>query len=284
MGIISSFIKEVQKSSEPKRKNDSKENTTPSYETEETGSFSDNDPEIVKLLSSDEYGKPSPALPFSKVCPSCGVVLDKPIKRKRSCPECNELIYVRTTQDLFPSSALNEEQLNHADFYMSLKSTLFITKEDLTNTESALKKKWGIPKINIYDILWSVSNNDKLHHRHIDTSMGKKYATIESLRRHQLIREAGAKYQAGRGHDPNPYLKNAHRNTILIAELDEYTRGLTVEGYNCCDNCLKFKGKTFSVQFLNKTPVLPIKNCTRPFKDGSKFTYCTCRYQQYYGS
>jgi hypothetical protein len=244
--------------------------------------FSDDDPELLKDITSTEKTAPDKKLPFNSTCPYCGVVLDKPIKRKRACPECKKTIHVRTTQDLYPTSALTDEQVNHAEFYMVLKRTIYITMEDYKKTENMLKKKWNTTKVNTYDVLWSLHNNLQLYHRHIDKTYDKKWAMVEVFQRKSWTDEAAARYQANRGHDPNGYLKAAHNNRIQMAKLDEYTKGLTVKCYDCCEACMKFNDKTFSLAFLDKTPVLPIKTCTRPFSDDSKFTFCNCTYQNYY--
>lgn len=244
--------------------------------------FSDNDPEIIKELTSSEAGRPDEKLPFSTTCPYCGVVYDKPIKRKKKCPDCGNTIYVRTTQDLYPSSALTEGEVNHAEFYMTMKNTIFITMGDFKKMEKVLQKKWNTQKVNTYDVLWGLYNSLELYQRHVDKTYGKKQVLNEVFYRKKWLDTAAASYQANRGHDPMPYLQSAHRNTIQQSKMDEYTKGLTVKCYNCCEACMKFDDKTFSIDFLEKTPVLPVKACTRPFKDGSKFTFCTCNYQSYY--
>lgn len=244
--------------------------------------FSDNDPDLMEDIHSNDSVNLKKKLDFSSACPYCGVVLDKPIKRKRACPECGGTIHVRTTQELYPSSALTDEQLNHAEFYMTMKNTIYVTMDDYKQTENMLKKKWSRDKINTYDVLWSLHNNLRLYQRHIDKTYDKKQVLSEVFNRKRWADEAAARYQANRGYDPAPYLRTAHNNTIQQAKLDDYTKGLTVKCYDCCDACMKFNDKTFSLEFLQKTPVLPIKTCTRPFSDGSKYAFCTCMYQSYY--
>ena len=244
--------------------------------------FSDNDPDLIEDINSHEAVTPNKSLPFGDTCPYCGVVFDKPIKRKKTCPDCGKTMYVRTTQELYPSSTLTEDQLNHAEFYMTMKNVIFITRDDYKQTEAMLKKKWNTPKINTYDVLWSLYNSLNLYQRHIDKTYDKKQALSEVFNRKKWVDVAAATYQANRGHDPAPYLKGANNNSIQQAKLDEYTKGLTVKCYSCCDACMKFDDKTFTIDFLQKTPVLPIKTCTRPFSDDSEFTFCTCTYQSYY--
>ncbi|HEY8886566.1 MAG TPA: hypothetical protein VIM31_03670 [Candidatus Microsaccharimonas sp.] len=245
--------------------------------------FSDDDPELMETLNSTEKVVPdTKKLSFSDTCPYCGVIFDKPIKRKKDCPECGKTIYVRTTQELYPSSALTEEQLNHAEFYTALKNTIYITKDDYKKSEEQLKKKWNKEKVNTYDILWSLYNNLEIYKKHIDKTYDDEGVIREVFQRKSWTDEAAARYQANRGHDPVPYLQGARNNAIQMAKLDKYTKGLTVKCYDCCDTCMKFDDKTFSIDFLEKTPVLPIKTCTRPFQDGSGFTFCNCSYQQYY--
>lgn len=243
--------------------------------------FSDNDTGLLDSINSTEAVIPTHKLPLSDVCPYCGVVQNKPVGRKKNCSDCKKPIYVRTTQDLFPSSALTEEQVAHVDFYMALKNNLMATKGDYKKHEEALRKKWNTPKVNTYDVLWSMYNDTTLLQRNIDKSMDKKWATIQMFRNHQIMTFEAAEYQAARGHDPTSYVKTAQGYSLKMAKLQDYVKGLTVQSYSCCDACTKFHDKTFSLDFVEKTPVLPIKTCTHPFADGSKFVLCTCRYGEY---
>lgn len=244
--------------------------------------FSDGDPEIMESITSVDVQRPTQKLPFSKTCPYCGTILDKPIGRKKKCPECKETIFVRTAQDLFSTSALTKEQVAHVDFYTAMKYKLMTTKEDYKKHEKVLKEKWSTSKVNTYDVLWSMYNDPKLIQRNVDKDGDRRYATIQVLRNHQMITFDAAKYQAARGHDPSSYLKTAHNYSLQMAKINEGVKGLTVQCYSCCDTCTKFHDKTFSLDFVAKNEVLPIKTCTRPFEDGSKFVFCTCSFREYY--
>lgn len=243
--------------------------------------FSDNDTALMDSINSTETITPTHKLPLSDICPYCGVVQSKPVGRKKNCSDCKKPIYVRTTQDLFPTSALTEEQVAHVDFYMSLKNILMVTKDDYKKHEVALKKKWNVTQVNAYDVLWSMYNDTSLLQRNIDKSTDKKWAMIQMFRNHQITTFEAAEYQAARGNDPTSYLVTAQEYSLKIAKLQDYVKGLTIQSYSCCDACTKFHDKTFSLDFIEKTPVLPIKTCTRPFADGSKFVFCTCRYSEY---
>lgn len=243
--------------------------------------FSDNDSGLLETINTTASVVPTQKLSLSDVCPYCGVIQDKPIGRKKNCSACKKPIYVRTTQDLFPSSALTEEQVAHVDFYLALKNILMATKDDYTKHEKLLQNKWNTPKVNTYDVLWSMYNDTTLLQRNIDKSMDKKWATIQMFRNHQITTFEAAEYQAARGNDPTPYVKTAQEYSLKMAKLQDYVKGLTVQSYSCCDACTKFHDKTFTLDFIEKTPVLPIKTCTHPFADGSKFVLCTCRYSEY---
>ncbi len=246
--------------------------------------FSDNDPTLLESIQATEIAQPIQKLPFSAVCPYCGAVQPKPIGRKKICPDCKGVIFVRTAQDLYPISALTKEQVANVDFYISLKNTLMATRGDYVQHERILQKRWNTSNINTYDVLWSMYNDAHLLQRNIDKTTDKKWALIQMFRNHQYTTIDAAQYQAARGHNPIPYLKTAHDYSLKTAKLDESVEGLTVQSYACCDACTKFHDKTFSLDFVEKNPVLPIKTCTRPFEDGSKFVFCICRYQEYYES
>jgi len=244
--------------------------------------FSDGDPSLTNSLNTTESYKPAQKLPLTDICPYCGATQDKPIGRKKACPACKKPIFVRTTQDLFPTSALTTEQVAHVDFYTVLKNILMATREDYNKHEQMLKKKWNTSKVNTYDVLWSMFNDMQLLQRNIDKGQEEKWTVIQMLRNHHSTTLGAAQYQAARGHNPAPYLKNAFNIYLKVAKMEDNVRGLTVQCYSCCDACTKFHNKTFSLDFIEKTPVLPIKTCTHPFEDGSKFVFCTCSYREYY--
>lgn len=278
MGLLSQLLKTL---SQPQPRVDVTISETEPH-TRAKREFSDNDPTLMESIHSTDTYQPTQKLPFSDICPYCGAVQAKPIGRKKTCPDCKNAIYVRTTQDLFPSSALTKEQVAHVDFYTALRNVLLATKEDYLKHEKALQKQWNTKKVNTYDVLWSMFNDMELLQRSIDKSQEKRWALAEMFRNHQSTTLAAAEYQAARGHDPAPYLKSAHEYSLKIAKLDDSAKGLTVQSYSCCDACKKFHHKTFSLDFIEKNPVLPIKTCTRPSEDDSKFVLCTCSYQQYY--
>lgn len=244
--------------------------------------FSDNEPDLMEDIQSTQTYKPTQKLPLSHVCPYCGVMFDKPIGRKKTCPECKKDIFVRTTQDLFPSSALTKEQVAHVDFYTVLKNILMVTKDDYREHEKMLQKRWNMPKINTYDILWSMLNDMRLYQRNVDKTADKKWSMVQILRNHQSTMLGAARYQGARGNDPTPYLKTADEYSLKIAKLEDNVKGLTVQAYYCCDACTKFHDKTFSLDFIEKNPVLPIKTCTHSLEENSKFVFCTCNYREYF--
>ena len=243
--------------------------------------FSDNDPKLLESIDSNEAYQPTQKLPLSNICPYCGTLQEKPVARKKICPHCKNVMYVRTTQDLFPSSNLTAEQVAHVDFYTVLKNILLVTKDDYREHEKLLQRKWNTSKVNTYDVLWSMFNDMKLLQRSIDKSQEKKWALIQMYRNQQGTTIGAAQYQAARGTDPTTYLKTAQGYALKMAKLSD-AEGLVVNSTWCCDACTKFNNKTFSLDFIEKTPVLPIKTCTHPFEDGSKFVFCTCSYSEYH--
>lgn len=253
------------------------QNTDPLITPKPTSKFSDNDPTLLADINTSSYSSPKHNLPYSKICPYCRNEFDKPLTRKKTCTKCKNPVYVRTTQDLFPYSALTSEQVAHVDFYMSLKNTLMVTYDDFIDHEKKLKVRWNVDNVNTYDVLWSMFNDVELLKRSLDTSVDKRWCQHK-----HVIDLAAARYQAERGHDPTQYLESAFNYELQAAKLGEFADGLTVNCYGCCDACTKFHGKTFSLDFIEKNPVLPIKTCTRPFEQESKFVFCTCHYSQHY--
>ena len=271
MSFFSKFIKSDQDITKSQR-----------FDPTKGAEMSDDDPELIAALHSDEAKPVQQKLPHSDTCPYCGVILDKPFTRKRKCPECEEVVYVRTTQSLYPSSALTKEQLNNAEFYETMRTMIDVTEDDYNKHAASLKKKWGLNEINTYDVLWSMFNDLELYTRGIDKSLDSDWRAISLYRTKSVVDEAAAFYQGRRGFDPTDYLKTAKSYHIKVAKLEPSIKGLTVISYNCCEPCKKFHNKTFSTDFLESNPVLPIPACTNPLEEGSRFTFCNCQYDSYW--
>jgi len=100
--------------------------------------------------------KPTSAVPLQKdsgikeneinvTCPYCKTLLDKAPKRKKKCPHCNNIIYVKPKQNLFSSIYLTEEQVIELNEYESVEhfnNNQKIEKSRLLNYKrsSVLKK------------------------------------------------------------------------------------------------------------------------------------------------
>ncbi len=139
------------------------------------------------------------------VCPYCGTIFKKPPKRKTKCEKCGEECFIRTTQTIFNSDILTQEDALAADFFKELQY-LGATIDDYLKVEAELSQKWGT-KPKSYDVVWGVSNRLVIQPPHSENDYDSKSNLLNHAK---MVAFAQAMYQAKRGNDPLPYLKNAH--------------------------------------------------------------------------
>lgn len=226
-----------------------------------------------KPIASSHVSKPK--VPRnSNSCPNCGAVFDEVPKRKKQCGECGEVLYVRTTQQLFDSDLLTEEQVRASDFYKELME-YGATLEDYHNARKELATKWGFdPKP--YDIVWSVSNKLIARGPNLSGAYDKKH---ELLFHAKMITFSQAKYQAYRGHDPAPYKKTVNEYDIQLAQRDgSRVKKFEILAQGCCNECDKLNKTVFSVDEIKNKNVLPQQVCTNKLEKDHKYSWCMCMY------
>lgn len=210
----------------------------------------------------------------SIACPYCGSVLNPAPKRKKKCPDCSKTIYVRTTEQLFNSNLLTEEQALASDFFKELIN-YGASVSDYQRKEEQLQDKWGF-KPSPYDVVWSVSNDLIVNGPNLEDVYDK---TRETLYFAKSISFSQALYQLRRGNDPTSYLIGVNNYDIDLAKtLGIGIAKMEILGDKCCDNCAKLNGKTFSLEELKSKKILPNKVCTRKLNKDDKHSWCVCMY------
>ena len=213
----------------------------------------------------------------STACPHCGVIFAAAPTRKKKCPECYQDVYVRSKQHIFSSHLLNKEDAYTSDFYDQLIN-LGATLEDYREAERELQKQWGF-RPNSYDVAWSVSN--QLPMKPIKET-GSLDQQTSSLMRAEFVAWAQAQYQLRRGHDPAPYLQNAHDYKLqqLQSSGSKFLKlkGAVIATHGCCEACGKYEGRKYNVAQLKQKSVLPIRECIHRLEEDDKYTWCVCLY------
>ncbi|PIC63155.1 hypothetical protein CSV79_13145 [Sporosarcina sp. P13] len=104
-------------------------------------------------------------------CPYCGFQFDKPLSRKRACPDCKRNIYVRTLpfdNELDKTRvAVTEEQAENIDIAWAKKNgtyeELIKEKKNFEKMKKSLEKSWG-KEPSTSDIEWHLLIEERLEH------------------------------------------------------------------------------------------------------------------------
>lgn len=90
-------------------------------------------------------------------CPSCNAILRKKPARKTKCPFCGKSIFVRSTQKIFPSILLTEDDARAADWVGKLEmfgvddSLFFLKRKELSEKFNSQAKS--------SDVIWGLFND-----------------------------------------------------------------------------------------------------------------------------
>ncbi|MDO8621521.1 MAG: hypothetical protein Q7R31_04565 [Candidatus Levybacteria bacterium] len=164
------------------------------------------------------------------VCPYCDTIFPKPPKRKTRCEKCGGECFVRTKQTIFNSDLLTEEGALAVDFFKELQY-LGATIKDYLKVEAELSKKWGT-KPKSYDVVWRVSNRLIMQPGKVENDYDPRTSLLQHAK---MVAFAQAMYQAKRGNDPLPYLKNARITKHYSPSLCALSEKLYSEGkYSEC--------------------------------------------------
>jgi hypothetical protein len=196
-------------------------------------------------------------------CPYCGADLARPPKRAAACPHCRRRIHVRTTQTLFPSHLVTEEQALAADWFAHLRANYGLTEEEYGAKYDELTYVFGEPAPPA-DVIMSL----------LDALAVRETGRLPTVCRDQ------ARFVAERGADPRPWLRESMR---LELEL-EYRPSRVVGGVRvaasraCCDECLEQDGDEYTIDEALRVMPLPYDGCSREVHDGP-YPLCICFYQ-----
>jgi hypothetical protein len=184
-------------------------------------------PEVAK-------GNLSHALDRSK-CPYCATVLEIAPKRKKPCPKCGQLIYVRK------GVLLTEEDAEIHDWLGRL-GCLNLTRDGFELQRQALGKELGY-RASIDDTIWRILN--------LQTKA--RDLQLASFSYHEMARIAGSE-----GRDFKPYLVEALRAQLLDLK-SQGMKTVKVMGNNDsagCRKCKSLDGKRFPIDVaLAKMPI-----------------------------
>lgn len=186
-------------------------------------------------------------------CPYCNVILDTTPKRKKSCTNCGNQIYIRKGKLMVEFDALREDWLTYL-------TPLNISKKHFDDATSQLTQQFGRPP-GFYDVVWRLLNNL--------VATSRSFSDVENAYR-EMARVASFEQK-----DPSPYLAQALMTSLKAMKI----RGVKQVIISCyagdpdfstCEACRSLYGKKLTLDEALAT--LPIPNkCTND-------TGCRCEY------
>ncbi len=214
-----------------------------------------------RRLQRGEFGRVVDAQPACRECadearpscPNCGADLPKKPGRKTRCKSCSQHMYIRSSQGLYPTTIVTEDQAFEVDWSYRLEG-IGLSKDDYTEIRRSLEASempFG-PK----DYVWAAINR----------------AVLTNPEEAEYTK---AQFLAETGKDPTKNLIQARRYALEEWKARGSDR-VTINSLSCCTECRGMHGVSVRIEDALATPLLPQTNCTHRLSDESKFPFCTC--------
>jgi hypothetical protein len=193
-------------------------------------------------------------------CPNCGVFLEKPPRRKSSCPHCGKLILVRNKE------LVSEDRANEIDAIKKLD--MFGVDEDRFAKERRhLTEKFG-KKTSVGDTVWSIYNGL--------LGEGMKKSDFQGL---SNIYYNMALHLSGEGRQGyKKILETAQRMNVLSYKNSGFVTKVKTQTVNdnfVCASCSEFSKKPHAIEDVIEKSDYPAISCTSTFNEHSP-GFCRC--------
>ena len=195
-------------------------------------------------------------------CPYCEAFIKDVPKKKKKCPACGNYIYVRTKQNLFPSTLLTEDDALAVDEFEKLKAH-GITPKDFTNEKNRLSREKNTKVISINVCL---SLYDELLLRTTDLSLLKFLYFEMSL------------FLYNTGGDFFKPLQMSAKIELMAYQQKGIERVFVFTGGDAsCPECQKLSGRVYTIDEALREKPIPCKACIHKLHDGRE-GWCRCQY------
>lgn len=181
-------------------------------------------------------------------CPYCGVILNPAPKRKKKCPDCGNIMFVREGRPVTEAQA--EEFDERREF-----ASWGISEQERRALRSELAKQWGVPPSR-RDVRWNMLTR-KIHE-------AAQRSDIEAISRWQWL-QARQLFEEGRPH--LELLRESMKNQLLAYEMrlrgpdaDVLSAQVRIIADNCAV-CQRNDGKTMTIAIALKHLPIPNERC-----------------------
>ncbi|MEM9165755.1 MAG: hypothetical protein AAGB48_01890 [Planctomycetota bacterium] len=199
-------------------------------------------------------------------CPYCGAELPKLPGARSKCRTCGKMIHVRTSQQIWPSTLLTEEQKVVCDYYRRVHHLGDNTVSFLEVASSLSSSGYGP-----MDVFWEYARRVEL-----DLAKRKNY---DSMR---WIAELECLHMMSRGHDASHVLRKYFDIELrVLLDSGSCTMDTTVEiqcGNDACSDTIPLAKRRMTIRQAARHKPLPCEGCVCFDDQPSRF--CQCRYEQ----
>lgn len=211
------------------------------------------------------------------MCPYCGTLQEKAITRKTSCRDCDKTILFNSKFEyIYGRTQLTRKELSLVQFWKELWQMLAIDETYYMRIKNKLAKQ---NLINPYDIVWYISNGEKI----IEYVEEGREIGVEYMRTRLNTIQSGIASARSRfvpyyfNQDPYDFAKQAIDLEIDLMRSVKEIKSIYVDADNCCEPCKQGAGVLMLIKEASDNAILPNKKCTRKLED-TDFVLCNCHF------
>jgi translation initiation factor 1 (eIF-1/SUI1) len=220
---------------------------------------------FLKMLANNSVLKREP---LTQACPYCGVSLEKKPQRKKKCPECKEIIYVKRQPNSKEKELVTKEEsdLFEMEWDKLHKKHEFDDLIKNNNITTKELKEHRISGISNDDFLWSI-----MMERLLVFAQKGDWHTVSHIYFEQAL------IIVKKGKDPYEFLYESNKASLKeLRKMGAKTVKISTTISNGCNSCIELEGKEMSIATALRNMPLPHKSCTNDvFETGQSWCRCT---------
>lgn len=218
---------------------------------------------------------------FPLVCPYCGQTLELGPPRKRKCPFCKGILYVRrlpstrdrvlVTKDEAKKIDLEWEKLHFRKRWLDPLEYYGITEDEFDQLKAHLSGEYG-KEASDNDVIWSFLN--QLVHERMQTG---NWGDLSMLCYQQAL------FLEGEGREFFHLLQQSRKMELLTYKEEGIITEVQVSTAGCqsCPSCQALEGKVFKISDAVRQMPIPNKECTTYWQNPLQ-GFCRCTYLAYH--
>lgn len=204
-----------------------------------------------------------------KLCPYCGIQIDKEYKGAFKCPSCKQKIYLLNTDRGVKYLTKEEKEYEmriqqEENQYYYIFEILGLSRKHLEKRKTGWFNEFK-DQANYHDLIWSVFNE-----------LLNKYGKSQDWQSLKMVYYEMALYEYRQGGTYFHLLQESAKMELLNYKETGIVKKVEISCLGGCEACQKLNGKILTLEKALNTLPVPNKDCT--YQMGNERGFCRCVY------